>query len=70
MDTQEITAHSPIWTNAEHTKIDLQVKFPFLPTEVLFTADPNDVMEYGRQIFELANTGSFGTVAEYQPLSP
>jgi hypothetical protein len=30
-----------------------------------FGADPNDVEEHGRQIFEKAKAGDYGTVGDY-----
>ena len=32
-----------------------------------FGADPNDTEEHGRQIFEKAKAGDYGTVGDYVP---
>lgn len=60
---------NPKWANAEHTLIDLEIDHPeygWIP----FTADPNDVEEYGRQLYAEAVAGQFGPVAEYVPPPP
>jgi hypothetical protein len=57
---------NPVWVNAEHTRIDCEVNFNHLPEEfVPFTADPTDVMEYSKTIFDECVAGQYGTVAEY-----
>jgi hypothetical protein len=58
-------AKTPIWANAEHTMIDLTIKWDKFPEELPFTASPNDCEEHGRAIFEAAKAGQFGVVAEY-----
>ena len=66
---------NPIWANAEHTLIDCDVNFNHLEEEfVPFTANPNDVMEYSKIIFDECVAGKYGTINEYvaptQPLAP
>ena len=57
---------TPIWSNAEHTRIDCQVDFGHLDDEfVPFTADPTDVMEYSKTIFDECVLGQYGEIAEY-----
>lgn len=54
------------WSNAEHTQIDCEVKFNNLPDEFIpFTANPNDTMEYGVDIFNRCVAGEFGEIGEY-----
>jgi hypothetical protein len=57
---------NPIWSNAEHTRIDCEVDFGHLDDEfVSFTADPTDVMEYSKTIFDECVAGQYGEIAEY-----
>jgi len=58
-------AKDPRWANAEQTLIDLIIKWDSYPEELPFTANPNDVEEYGRQIYAAAAAGQFGPVAPY-----
>lgn len=60
-------AKDPVWANAEHTMIDLTVKFSHINEELPFTANQNDCEAHGRAIFEAAADGEFGPVAEYVP---
>jgi hypothetical protein len=57
---------NPVWANAEHTLIDCEVDFGHLDDEfVPFTADPSDVMEYSKTIFDECVAGQYGEIAEY-----
>jgi hypothetical protein len=57
---------NPVWANAEHTRIDCEVNFNHLPEEfVPFTADPTDVMEYSKTIFDECVAGNYGAIGEY-----
>jgi len=58
-------AKNPVWANAEHTMIDLTIKWDGINEEYPFTASPSDVEAHGRAIFEAAVAGQFGEVAEY-----
>jgi hypothetical protein len=58
-------AKNPRWVNAEHTAIDLVIKWDGIKEEFPFTASPNDYESYGKAIFEAAKAGQFGVVAEY-----
>jgi hypothetical protein len=58
-------AKDPVWANAEHTMIDLTIKWDRFPQEFPFTASPTDCEPHGRAIFEAASQGAFGVVAEY-----
>jgi hypothetical protein len=68
---------NPVWANAEHTLIDCEVDFGHLDDEfVPFTADPSDVMEYSKAIFDECVAGQYGEIAEYvappvvEPVAP
>ena len=63
-----ISARAPSWANAEHTVINLFVKFEETAEqfgELEFTATPDDVEPHGRDIFQRAKAGEFGPVAPY-----
>ena len=62
---------TPQWSNAEHTLLDVTLETD-THGEIPFSASPNDVEAYGREIFEDAVAGKFGTIAEYvaPPLPP
>jgi hypothetical protein len=60
-------AKKPVWANAEHTMIDLTIKWVEIDEELPFTASPNDVEAHGRAIFAAAQAGEYGPVAEYIP---
>lgn len=58
----------PVWANAEHTRIDCEVNFNHLDDEfVPFTADPADVMEYSKTIFDECVAGQYGPISEWTP---
>ena len=57
-------AKNPVWSNAEHTMIDLKIKWDGIDEEYPFTASQNDCEEHGRAIFESAKAGQFGEVIE------
>jgi len=58
-------AKDPRWVNAEHTSIDLTIKWEGVKDELPFTASPNDCEAHGKAIFEAAKASQFGVVAEY-----
>jgi hypothetical protein len=60
-------AKDPRWADANHTMIDLTIKWDRFPEELPFTATPTDPEEHGRAIFAAAVAGQFGPVAEYEP---
>jgi len=60
-------AKDPAWANAEHTMIDLVVKFSHINQELPFTAVPDDSEAHCREIFAAAVAGDYGPVAEYVP---
>ena len=64
-----IYAKNPQWADAEHTRIDITVKFDKYD-ELLFSATPDDCEAHGREIFAKAVAGEFGPVAEFEPPPP
>jgi len=60
-------AKDPVWADAEHTMIDLTIKWEGINEEYPFTASPADCEAHGRAIFTAAAAGEYGTVAEYLP---
>jgi hypothetical protein len=63
-------AKDPVWANAEHTMIDLTIKWVEIGEELPFTASPDDCEEHGRAIFAAAVAGEYGAVAEFVPYVP
>jgi hypothetical protein len=60
------SVQNPRWANAENTFIDCDVNFSHLPDEfVPFTANPNDVMGYSKEIFDECVAGEYGEIGEY-----
>ena len=54
------------WGNAEHTIVNMNVTFEHTGLEVLpFTANQNDSAQHGKDIFNRAVSGEWGTIAEY-----
>lgn len=57
---------SPVWYDAAHTMITVQVVFEHLGVNpVTFVASPNDGMAYGREIYADLVAGKYGPIAEY-----
>jgi hypothetical protein len=63
-------AKEPVWANAEHTMIDLTIKWVEIDEDLPFTASPDDCEEHGRAIFAAAVAGEYGPVAEFVPYVP
>jgi hypothetical protein len=63
-------AKDPRWVNAEHTMIDLTIKWVEIDEELPFTASPDDCEEHGCAIFAAAVAGEYGAVAEFVPYVP
>lgn len=59
------TAHSPVWSRADQTSVDLAVEFEEIDGEIPFTASPNDPHEHGRSLFARACAGDFGAIGPY-----
>jgi hypothetical protein len=62
-------AQEPVYANEANTIINLMVKFVEMKDALLFTATPDDVMEYGRQLYNNAVSGQYGTIAPYVPVT-
>ena len=68
-----VDAKNPKWMDEEKTCIVLECKFSHYAEMGLtdndgyyeFGATPDDVEEHGRQIYEKAKAGDYGTVADY-----
>jgi hypothetical protein len=63
-------AKNPVWANAEHTMIDLEIKLKGGERSLPFTASPTDCEAHGREIFAAAVVGEYGEVAEFVPYVP
>jgi hypothetical protein len=56
---------NPVWTDAEHKMIAVDIVFPALgEAPVRFNASPDDVMAHGREIHAALLAGTFGPIAE------
>jgi hypothetical protein len=53
------------WVNAEKTKMDCVVKFEHFDEEIVFTIDPNDMYKHSLDLWEKANAGEYGDIADY-----
>lgn len=62
-------AKQPKFSSEDDGMIDLIVKFDEFNEEVPFTANINDVMSYGRELYAKAMNGEFGEIEPYAPLS-
>lgn len=58
-------AVSPKWANAEHTAIDLNVKFLEFNDVVPFTATTNDSQPHTKELFNRALNGEYGDISEF-----
>lgn len=58
------SARNPQWADDENTGIDLLVTFTEIG-EVAFTAHPGDSEKHGRELFERAVAGEFGSVVAH-----
>ena len=57
---------NPAWANAEHTIVNATVTHSEFGI-ISFSASPDDVEAYGREIFADAVAGKFGPIAAYIP---
>ena len=64
------SARDPRYSNSGSTTIDLVVKFVEMKHEIPFTANPNDITEYGPDLFYRAKAGEYGPIAPYVPPEP
>lgn len=60
-------AKNCVWDNAEHTAINMIVKFEEIAEELPFLATPYDPMPYGVELFNNAVNGDYGTIDPYVP---
>lgn len=61
------SAQNPRWANYSKTAIDLEVDFNELDEEyVHFTADPNDIVSWGPELYNRAVAGEFGEITEWE----
>jgi hypothetical protein len=64
-------AKNPLWNNAEGTAIMLTVKWEEFNEEMPFGATSYDSEAHGRDLFNRAKDGEFGTVAAFvAPIQP
>lgn len=60
-------AKDPKWANEQQTVVDLTVKFEEIDEELPFSAQPNDTMAHGRDIYARALEGEFGDIDPWTP---
>ena len=68
-----IGAKNPVWGDENNTFINLDCKFSHYANIGMtendgyypFTASPDDTEAHGKQIFEKAKAGEYGTVGDY-----
>lgn len=65
-----INASNPVFANSGGTIINLQVEFAEISGVLNFTASPVDSEEHGRDLYQRAIAGEFGTVQPYVAPSP
>lgn len=57
---------NPVWFDAAHTMVTVDVVFESLGEgAVKFNASPDDVMDYGREIYADLVAGKYGPIAEH-----
>lgn len=56
---------NPVFSTADKTAINLTCNILGIGDSLVFTACAGDCEEYGRQLFQNAQNGVYGTVAEY-----
>lgn len=59
------SARDPVYGNAQNSVIDLVVKFVEMKHELPFTANPNDITEYGPDLYYRALAGEYGPIKPY-----
>jgi len=62
-------AKEPKFSSEDGGMINLIVKFDEFDEEVPFTANPNDVISHGRELYAKAMNGDFGEIEQYVPPS-
>jgi hypothetical protein len=61
------SARDPVYGNASNNVINLVVKFVEMAHEIPFTANPNDITEYGPDLYYRAQAGEYGPISPYVP---
>jgi hypothetical protein len=61
------SARDPVYGDAINSVINLVVKFVEMAHEIPFTANPNDVTEYGPDLYYRAQAGEYGPILPYIP---
>ncbi|ECF0258976.1 hypothetical protein K2652_002284 [Salmonella enterica subsp. enterica serovar Agbeni] len=56
---------NPVWADADMNHIDLTCDIDGSGKGLVFTATPDDVMEYGRELHQCALNGEYGEIADY-----
>lgn len=57
---------NPKWATEDHSSIECDVVFPSISNEfVPFCANPNDLYDYSKDIFQRCLSGEFGPISEY-----
>jgi len=62
-----VSITSPQWANAEHTAINVTVRFAEINEDLPFTASNSDIEAHGREIFTRTSGGEFGSIDAYVP---
>jgi hypothetical protein len=61
----EVTIQNPRYSSPDQATLDVELVLP--DGEVLpFTANPNDTEKHGREIWQRAQNGEFGTIQPYE----
>lgn len=63
-----ISAHSPQWTDAAQTHINLMVQFAEIVGEVPFTASLSDIEPWGATLYDNAVALQYGEIAAFPPI--
>lgn len=62
-----ISASNPVYVDETGNRIDLMVKFAEFNEVLPFTAVPDDIYSYGRELYSRAKAGEFGEVIPFTP---
>lgn len=65
-----VSAHSPVYTAEDGSRIDLVVKFAEFDEEMAFTAAPEDLYTHTVELYNRAIAGEFGAIAPYSAITP
>ena len=59
----------PKWANNEKTLIDVTITVEGMDGEFPFTANLDDTLEHGRELFQKCVAGNYGKIEDYTPPS-